>query len=218
MSCQLLADALQRSRRFDPVIATDREGVLDAISRKGAQVALVSSNFLGDFQPFLRLLEELRHRAPEVGVIALLDVAGPELIVESFRAGARGIFSRSDSFAVLCKCIQCVYEGQVWARSEELGYVLDAIAQVTPPAAQRGDGFRPLSRREQEITRLVAEGLSNREISQRLQLSEHTIKNYLFRTFEKLGVATRVELALFALTQGGVRTKVSIRKRTARTA
>jgi DNA-binding NarL/FixJ family response regulator len=61
---------------------------------------------------------------------------------------------------------------------------------------------RPLSKREEEISRLVAEGLSNRQISQRLELSEHTIKNYLFRIFEKLGVATRVELALYAVRRG----------------
>jgi DNA-binding CsgD family transcriptional regulator len=58
-----------------------------------------------------------------------------------------------------------------------------------------------LSPREEEVALLVAEGLSNREISDRLQLSEHTIKNYLFRMFEKLGVNTRVELALYSLEQ-----------------
>jgi len=61
------------------------------------------------------------------------------------------------------------------------------------------EGPRALSQREQQITRLVAEGQSNRQISQQLQLSEHTVKNYLFRIFEKLGVTTRVELTLYAL-------------------
>jgi DNA-binding NarL/FixJ family response regulator len=64
---------------------------------------------------------------------------------------------------------------------------------------------RGLSKREEEIARLVAEGMSNRQISQQLTLSEHTIKNYLFRIFEKLGVSTRVELALYALNRGPVR-------------
>jgi DNA-binding NarL/FixJ family response regulator len=66
-------------------------------------------------------------------------------------------------------------------------------------------GSRPLSKREEEIALLVAEGLSNRQISQRLTLSEHTVKNYLFRVFEKIGVSTRVELALYALNRRQVR-------------
>jgi DNA-binding NarL/FixJ family response regulator len=92
-----------------------------------------------------------------------------------------------------------VYEGQVWANSAQLRFVADALA--APPSLQNRafSGGRPLSNRETEIAHLVAEGLSNRQISNRLQLSEHTIKNYLFRVFEKLGVQTRVELALYAL-------------------
>ena len=56
-----------------------------------------------------------------------------------------------------------------------------------------------LSVREAQVVRLVAEGLSNREISQQLSLSEHTVKNYLFKIFEKLGVSTRVELVLYSM-------------------
>ena len=60
-------------------------------------------------------------------------------------------------------------------------------------------GAALLSRREQEVVRCVAEGLSNREIAQRLGLTEHTVKNYLFRIFDKLGVSSRVELILYAV-------------------
>jgi DNA-binding NarL/FixJ family response regulator len=69
------------------------------------------------------------------------------------------------------------------------------------PIVSRLPGSRPLSKREEQITILVTEGYSNREISERLALSEHTIKNYLFRVFEKLGVTTRVGLTLYALKQ-----------------
>jgi len=61
-----------------------------------------------------------------------------------------------------------------------------------------------LSRREVEVVRCVAEGLSNREIAQRLGLTEHTVKNYLFRIFDKLGVSKRVEVVLYAYSLGGV--------------
>ena len=56
---------------------------------------------------------------------------------------------------------------------------------------------RALSKREDEIARLVASGLSNREVAQRLSLSRHTVKNYLFRVYEKLGISTRIELVLY---------------------
>ena len=65
-------------------------------------------------------------------------------------------------------------------------------------------GAALLSRREVEVVRCVAEGLSNREIAQRLGLTEHTVKNYLFRIFDKLGVSKRVEVVLYAYSLGGM--------------
>ena len=61
------------------------------------------------------------------------------------------------------------------------------------------NGLSLLSEREMEVVRSLAEGLTNREIAERLGLSQHTIKNYLFRVFDKLGVSNRLELALFAI-------------------
>ena len=58
-----------------------------------------------------------------------------------------------------------------------------------------------LTRREEDVVRLVADGLKNREIAQRLKVKEHSIRNYIYRIFEKLGVSSRVELILYALSQ-----------------
>lgn len=131
----------------------------------------------------------------------LLDRSQPELVVEAFRAGARGVFSRSDSdIIMLFKCIQRVLEGQVWADSTQLHYLLEAFASVPaePPAA-KDRSLSLLTAREETVVRLVAEGMGNREIAQQLNLSEHTIKNYMFRIFEKLGLSNRVELVLYAI-------------------
>lgn len=199
MSCRLLADALQRSKRYQADAAVTSQNVLDGLRSTSYQLVLISINFpeqpLGGF----RLVRHIQELSPGVSMVVLLDAMDRNLVIEAFRAGARGIFCRSDSFQALCKCIQCVYEGQVWASSQELQFVLEAL--VRPGLMEKPDSShaRPLSKREEEIARLVAEGLSNRQISDRLGLSEHTIKNYLFRVFEKLGVATRVELALYAL-------------------
>jgi DNA-binding NarL/FixJ family response regulator len=199
MSCRLLADALQRGRRYHADAAVTAQEALDALRSASYHLVLIGTNFpeqpLGGF----RLIRHIQELSPGISMVVLLDALDRNVVIEAFRCGARGIFCRSDSFQALCKCIQCVHEGQVWASSQELQFVLEALVQ--PGLMDKPDAAhaRPLSKREEEIARLVAEGLSNRQISDRLGLSEHTIKNYLFRVFEKLGVGTRVELALYAL-------------------
>jgi two-component system nitrate/nitrite response regulator NarL len=204
MSCQLLVDALLRSRRYDAVAAATPEEVVLALDRCRFDVVLISTNFSEEPLEGLRFVSEIRDLHREVGIVVLLDTLERNLVVEAFRCGARGVFSRSDSFQALCKCILCVHEGQVWASSAELQFVLEALVDPLPIETRGLPSSRPLSKREEEIAHMVAEGFSNRQISERLDLSEHTIKNYLFRVFEKLGVSTRVELTLYALKRGKV--------------
>jgi DNA-binding CsgD family transcriptional regulator len=80
--------------------------------------------------------------------------------------------------------------------------LLEALGEALPLRVIDARGTELLSRREQEVVRCVAEGLSNREIAQRLGLTEHTVKNYLFRIFDKLGVSKRVEVVLYAYSLG----------------
>lgn len=211
MSCRLLADALHRSKRYYAVPAVTAREVLSALESNSFQVVLISTSFPDNPVGGFRLVREVRTLRPAVSAIVLLDALDRGAVVEAFRCGASGVFCRSDSFQTLCKCIQCVHEGQVWASSAELDFLLDALVQPGMIEPRNLAGSRPLSKRELEIARLVAEGMSNRQISQRLELSEHTIKNYLFRVFEKLGVSTRVELALFALQRGQVRGPAAIK-------
>jgi DNA-binding NarL/FixJ family response regulator len=93
--------------------------------------------------------------------------------------------------------------GQVWASSSELQFVLEALTQ--PALAHlSSNGKSLLSAREIDVVRCLAEGLTNREIARRLKLTEHTVKNYLFRIFDKLGVSSRVEVVLYALGGGAM--------------
>lgn len=204
MSCQLLAEALLRSRRYHAVPAPRLEEALRLLDSAPFDVILVGTSASQDPLESLRLVREIRGSHPEVNIVVLLDTPERSLVVEAFRSGAGGIFCRSESFEALCKCILCVREGQVWASSSELQFVLEALIKPLPIEGNGLPGSNRLSKREEEIARLVAGGFSNREISQRLDLSEHTIKNYLFRVFEKLGVSTRVELALYALRRANV--------------
>jgi DNA-binding NarL/FixJ family response regulator len=204
MSCRLLAEALQRTKRFEATAAVSAEEVVSALLATPYHIVLLSVTAPDDALGGVTFLRQIQEAAPKANVVVLLDNLERNQVVEAFRCGASGVFWRADSFQTLCKCIQCVHQGQVWASSAELHFLLDA---VSGPSSVDGRSFtsgRPLSKREEEIARLVTEGMSNRQISQQLDLSEHTIKNYLFRIFEKLGVSTRVELALFAL-KGGTR-------------
>ena len=108
-------------------------------------------------------------------------------------------------FRLLCKCIQSVHRGQVWANSEQLKYLIEGITQVPSLRMVNAVGLKLLTAREEQVVGLVAEGLSNREVAHELSLSEHTIKKYLFRIFDKLGISSRVELVLYAVSHGGSR-------------
>src|SRR5262249_51231866 len=96
----------------------------------------------------------------------------------------------------------CVHQGQIWANSRELRFVLEALGEALPLRVVDARGTVLLSHREQEVVRCVAEGLSNRDIARRLGLTEHTVKNYLFRIFDKLGVSRRGEVVLCAYSVG----------------
>ena len=201
MSCHLLASALRRSKDYHAIAATVPRKALQLLEPDRFDVVLIGIGVGEDLVTSTSLIRQVQSLDPRVSIVALVETRQRSLVVEAFRSGARGVFCRTDSFEALCKCIRCVHGGQVWASSAELQFVIDALVEHgarTP----RLNGSRPLSKREEEITRLVAEGYSNRQISERLDLSEHTIKNYLFRVFEKLGVSTRVGLTLYALKQG----------------
>src|SRR5271170_6444410 len=204
MSCQLLVDALLRSKRYDAVAAATPEEIVLALENTRFDVVLMSPSFAQEPLEGLRFVSEIRDLHRGASIVVLLDTLERNLVVEAFRCGAHGVFSRSDSFQTLCKCISCVHQGQVWARSADLHFVLEALVDPLPIETRGLPSSRPLSKREEEIAHMVAEGFSNRQISERLDLSEHTIKNYLFRVFEKLGVSTRVELTLYALKRGKV--------------
>jgi DNA-binding NarL/FixJ family response regulator len=90
------------------------------------------------------------------------------------------VLSRGAGLAALPKCITRVSEGQVWASSTELDYLLDTFVRTAPTRTLSESCCRLLTAREQEVVQLVADGLGNREIAARLKLSQHTIKTTCF--------------------------------------
>jgi DNA-binding CsgD family transcriptional regulator len=90
----------------------------------------------------------------------------------------------------------------VWINSQQMHFLLDALSQVPALRVVNVKGKPLLTAREEQVVALVADGLSNREVAVELGLSEHTIKKYMLRIFDKLGVSTRVELLLYAISNG----------------
>ncbi|HEU5334904.1 MAG TPA: response regulator transcription factor [Terriglobales bacterium] len=200
MACQLLTSSLQRNSNFRVLgCASSMSEVLGLLKQEEAQVTIISANLQDGPLSGFELLRELRTSHPHTRTILLLDSSERDLVVDAFRGGARGIFCRSQSFKMLCKCIVCVSQGQIWANNGELQFLLEALGQVAPLHIVNAKGKSLLSKREEQVVACVAEGLTNREIAKQLGLSEHTVKNYLFRIFDKLGISGRVELVLYAL-------------------
>ena len=192
---QLLANALRNDRGLQVVAAaSNSEELLDAITRVPIDVVVISHNL--DDQPGhgTQVLREMRALRPQIKGVILLDSSNAQDVLECFRAGARGIFSKQERLESLCKCIRTVHEGQIWARSVDLDHALEALAKSPLVRSTNHKGIELLSTRERQVIQHVAGGMSNREIASALDLSPHTVKNYLFRIFDKLGVSSRTEL------------------------
>jgi DNA-binding NarL/FixJ family response regulator len=201
---QLLADALRRDHQLEVISPPSRSrDLVESVKLRKADVVVLSSNLEEEPLRGFELLRELRASNPDLLAIMLLESSKKESVLQAFRAGARGIFSRHDSVETLCKCIRSVFAGQIWASSEQMAFAVEALASSPVVRAVDANGLSLLSKREMDVVRSLAEGLTNREIAARLGLSQHTIKNYLFRVYDKLGVSSRLELLFMTLTQAG---------------
>ncbi|MGA2901679.1 MAG: response regulator transcription factor [Candidatus Acidiferrales bacterium] len=201
MSCQLVETALRPKRYRVSVVgsAVDSSGVVSLLKERAPDVAVISSQLReGPLEGF-RVVRELRSLQCRTRTVMLLDTRERDLVIDAFRCGAHGVVFRDEPLETLGKCIHAVHQGQVWANSEQLGYILEALSLTMPMRWQDARGIDLLSKREESVVRQVAEGMTNREISVHLKLSEHSVRNYLFRIFDKLGVSSRVELVLYCL-------------------
>jgi DNA-binding NarL/FixJ family response regulator len=195
---QLLADALRRGGSLE-VIGSDTQELITRADLHNIDVLLLSSDL--DDRPGggFEVLREVRELHPDIRAVILLDSSKPNLVLGAFRAGARGVLSRQESVETLTNCVRRVHQGQIWANSQQMNLVVQALASSHNLYSANAQGMGQLSKREMEVVDSVAQGLTNREIADRLSLSPHTVKNYLFQVFDKLGVSSRVELLIMTL-------------------
>jgi DNA-binding NarL/FixJ family response regulator len=202
MTSELLAGALGRMKTLHIMkCAVTSVEALEAIVDLEPDIAVVSAHQADGLCKGFEIVRQARQLFVKTRCVLLMDESDHELVIDAFRAGARGLFKRSASMNLLGRCISAVHSGQIWASSADLQQVFGELEKTMPLRCVNAHGDVLLTNREQEIVPFVAQGLTNKEISSRLGLSEHTVKNHLFRIYEKLGISSRVELILYAVSE-----------------
>ena len=132
-------------------------------------------------------------------VILLTAAIEREQIVEALQLGARGIVLKESATQILLKCIRHVMDGEVWVGRESVNDLLQLLKELKEPAVPRRKEKFGLTPRELDIVSAIVAGSSNRTIATQFSISEQTVKNHLSSIFDKMGVSTRLELALKAV-------------------
>ena len=152
--------------------------------------------------PGLEALRDLGSGQQSVRVILLTAAAEKQQIVEALQLGARGVVLKDSATQLLLKSIQTVMSGEYWVGRESVSnlvqYLRSMVQSSGEEARQKKFGLTP---RELEIVSAVVAGYANKEIAHYFKISEDTVKHHLSNIFDKLGVSTRLELALFAVNQ-----------------
>ncbi len=151
---------------------------------------------LGD-EDGLTLLPELRDAATNARVLVLTGLRSSESQRRAILAGAMGVVLKEHAAEVLIKAINKVHQGEVWLDRSLMGSVLDQMTQAQEIDPEKGK-IASLTDREREVIALIAEGLKNKQIGQRLFISETTVTHHLSSIFSKLGVSDRLELIIYA--------------------
>lgn len=149
--------------------------------------------------PGLEVLRELSDSASPVRTILLAAAIEKEQIVEALQMGARGVVLKESATQLLFKGIRTVMAGQFWVGREKVSDLVAALRGLVASAGEKPDKNFGLTRRELEIVSTIVAGYTNRDIAQKFSLSEDTVKHHLTHIFDKLGVSSRLELAMFAV-------------------
>ena len=148
--------------------------------------------------PGLQVLDELAASGTSVRTIVLTAAIESSDVMEALQRGARGVVLKEASTTLLFKCIHCVVGGQYWVGREEIGNLVEYLRREVSGGREAHLPFG-LTAREMEIVTAIAAGLSNRDVAHQFAISEETVKHHLTRIYDKLGVASRLELALYAV-------------------
>jgi two-component system nitrate/nitrite response regulator NarL len=147
----------------------------------------------------LEVLRQLAAISVPVQTIVLAGFMERAQIVEALRLGARGIVQKESGTQLLLEGIRNVVAGQLWLERKSVSELAEALGQLSPRGENEVTSRFGLTSREMEIVGAIVSGDTNKEIAQKFSLGERTVKHHLTNIFNKLGVGSRLELALFAI-------------------
>ena len=150
--------------------------------------------------PGLEAMRAIMAKSPRVKIVLLTSTISVQQIIEALQIGARGIVLKDSVVGDLGQALRAVTSGDYWIGGERVVNLLKALQELQAQAAavpeRKTYGLTP---RELEVVSCIVEGCSNRDIAKQFTISEETVKRHLSNVFDKTGVSTRLELALFAI-------------------
>jgi DNA-binding NarL/FixJ family response regulator len=184
--------------------AQDGRQVLEVLQQYTPDILLLDLKMPG--LDGLATLQRLQAVKNKTRVIVLTASDDKNEFVQAMKLGTSGIVLKQTATELLIKSIRKVHAGEIWLDSHTTAAVIrqfvaadEAPPPSAPQAATRERERSPLSQREREIVALVAQGFKNKEMAEKMFISEQTVKNHLHNIFDKLGVSDRLELALYAI-------------------
>lgn len=202
----IVREGLRRLLELEPdmeVVAEvgDGNSVVPTIETTQPDVVLLDLRMPGtDGLACLQQLQRANHKSKIIVITASED---KNEFVQAMKLGCSGIVLKQTSPELIVKSIRKVHAGEIWLDSHTTAAVMRQFA--APQESGAGGRVRersPLSQREREIVALVAQGYKNKEMAEKMFISEQTVKNHLHNIFDKLGVSDRLELALYAIHKG----------------
>ncbi len=192
-----------RSLRREPDLggireAKDRARLERALTKLSPLVLLLDVPLKGPGQ--LESLQRIRALSPTTRTILLVDSPDDSMAVRALKEGARGYCSRKTDPELLLRAIRLVRDGEIWVGRKVIHQLIEELTAVHGTRVRKaGTRFRLLTQRERQICSVIAAGASNKEIAERLSITGRTVKAHLTNIFQKLGLSTRLQLAIYAL-------------------
>jgi two-component system nitrate/nitrite response regulator NarL len=196
---------LRRSLQSEPGLhilgeASDAHGAVQLARQRQPDILLVDFALSQRFE--LKALSESARELPSTRIVVTVAAIEKAHLVEAFRLGAHGIVLKRSTSHILLKSIRSVMAGQYWLERESVGVLVEALREsLTHSNGTKSPKDYGLTRREVDIITKIASGRSNKEVGEEFAISERTVKHHLTNIFGKVGVSSRLQLALFAVNQ-----------------
>lgn len=181
-------------------LASNGREALDLVQEIQPDVVLMDLNM-----PVMNGVQATRHLSrshPNVRVLVLTTYAEDQWVLDAVRAGAAGYLLKDTRRDALVDAVKGTIEGKTYLDPMVAGKLMHQVSSGPAPARQTGHQLDAFTEREQEVLYLLAQGLSNPEIANRLHLARGTVRNYVSGILQKLGVSDRTQAAVVAVQRG----------------